>query len=90
MAEIHKEVAFLNSQPHPKASYYKGVITSKRGKKGTLYEMRDQFGKGMDGALSKPFQILKKNTNKNHWTGEVQDAQVFLLQSDRHHQERGH
>ena len=45
--------------------------------------MRDSFGTGTEGKYSKPYQILKKNINTNHWTGEIQDTDVFLLQSDK-------
>ena len=45
--------------------------------------MRDAFGKGTEGTYSKPYQILQKNINKNHWTGEVRDSHSFLLQSDK-------
>ena len=84
VAQIYKdEEAYLNSQPRPKASYYKGIITIKKGKNGTPYQMRDSFGKGTEGTYSKPYQILGKQVNKNHWTGEVQDAHSFLLQSDK-------
>ena len=80
VTDIYKdEEAFLNSQPCPKASYYKGIITIKNRKNGTPYQMRDSFRKGTEGTYSKPYQILKKNVNKNHWTGEVQDAHSFLL-----------
>ena len=77
------EEAYLNSQPRPKASYYKGIITIKKGKNGTPYQMRDSFGKGTEGTYSKPYQILGKQVNKNHWTGQIQDAHSFLLQSDK-------
>ena len=45
--------------------------------------MRDAFGKGTEGTYSKPYQILGKQINKNHWTGAVQDSHSFLLQSDK-------
>ena len=84
VADIYKdEEIFLNSNPKPKASYYKGIINIKKGRNGTPYQMRDAFGKGTEGTYSKPYQILQKNVNKNHWTGEVRDAHSFLLQSDK-------
>ena len=47
VANIYKdEEAFLNSNPKPKAAYYKGIINIKKGKNGTPYQMRDAFGKG--------------------------------------------
>ena len=53
VADIYKdEEAFLNSQPRPKASYYKGIITIKNRKNGTPYQMRDAFGKGTEGTFS--------------------------------------
>ena len=71
VADIYKdEEAFLNSNPKPKAAYYKGIINIKKGRTGTPYQMRDAFGKGTEGTYSKPYQILQKNVNKNHWTGE--------------------
>ena len=45
--------------------------------------MKDSFGKGTEGTYSKPYQILRKNVNKNHWTKQIQDAHSFLLQSDK-------
>ena len=84
VANIYKdEEAFLNSNPKPKASYYKGIITIKKGKNGTPYQMKDSFGKGTEGTYSKPYQILRKNVNKNHWTNKIQDSHSFLLQSDK-------
>ena len=32
---------------------------------------------------SKPYQILRENVNKNHWTNKIQDSHSFLLQSDK-------
>ena len=73
---------FLNSQPQPKPRITTESSLSTKGKKECAYQMRDHFGKGMEGSYSKPYQILKKNVNKNHWAGAVQDAHYFLLQSD--------
>ena len=61
----------------------KELLTSKKGKNGTPYQMRDAFGKGTEGTYSKPYQILQKNVNKNHWTNQIQDSHSFLLQSDK-------
>ena len=45
--------------------------------------MRDVFVKGTEGTYSKPYQILYKNVNKNHWTNQIKDSHSFLLQSDK-------
>ena len=44
--------------------------------------MKNPFGKSTQGTYSKPYQILKKNTNKNPYTGKLQDAHSFLIQAD--------
>ena len=81
MADIYKnEEAFLSTKP--KASYFKGIINMKKGRGKAPYEMRDPFGKSTQGTYSKPYQILKKNVNKNPYTGGVQDAHSFLIQAD--------
>ena len=75
MADINKDKeAFLNSQPHPKVSYYKGIITIIKGKNGTPTTCKISSVKEQMGSYSNPYQILNKNINKNHWTGEVRDA----------------
>ena len=81
VTDIYKdEEAFLSTKP--KASYLKVIINIKKGKGKAPYEMRDPFGKSTQGTYSKPYQILKKNVNKNFYTGSVQDAHSFLIQAD--------
>ena len=78
VAGLYKdEEAFLSTNPN--ASYFKGIINIKKGRGRAPYETKDSFGKSTQGTYSKPYQILKKNTNKNPYTGKVQDAHSFLL-----------
>jgi len=81
VADLYKgEEAYLSTKP--KASYFKGILHIKKGRGRTPYETKDPFGKSTQGTYSKPYQILKKNTNKNPYTGKLQDAHSFLIQSD--------
>ena len=67
VAELYKdEKAFLSTKP--KASYFKGILHIKKGRGRTPYETKDPFGKSTQGTYSKPYQILKKNTNKRTLT----------------------
>ena len=81
VADIYKdEEAYLSTKP--KVSYFKGIINIKKGKGKPPYEMKDPFGKSTQGTYSKPYQILQRNVNKNHWTGATQNSHSFLLQAD--------
>ena len=49
--------------------------------------MNDPFGKSTQGIYAKPYQILNKTFNKNHWNDKIVDSHSFLLAMC---QEKGH
>ena len=67
VARIYKDKeAFLNSNPHPKASYFKGIIHIKKGRGKAPSEMKYPFSKSTQGTDSKLYKIITRNVKKNH------------------------
>ena len=51
--------------------------------------MKDPFGKSAQGTYSKPYQIINKTFNKNHWNDNIVHSHSFLLQADNNLPEKG-
>ena len=91
MANIYKdEEAFLNSNPKPKATYYKGIINIKKGKNGTPYQMRDAFGKEQRVHTPNPTRFYRRTLIRIIGPIKYKIHILFFYSQIKHHQEKGH
>ena len=72
---------FLNSQCHPDAAYFIGLLTGRKEKIRRPLKMDDPLVSTHNVLITKP-QILQKNVSKNHIAGATQHDHFFLLQID--------